>query len=166
MRLNARDSPATSSPVAASGTRTPRSPARTRSAAVISRPIGRAIWLASTSPIRIAASSTNSATNAKINASVTWSPKRFWSSRLYSATAISVRFMWSRICGSTGRPISSISAGVASSDTTARTLVESSLPSTTTSPPRACWVAQTGGGATPNPAISPAEAMTWLVTGS
>ena len=55
MRLKARDRPASSSPVGASGTRTPRSPPRTRSAALISVPIGRAIWLAMTRPISPAA---------------------------------------------------------------------------------------------------------------
>ncbi len=166
MRLNARDSPATSSRVAASGTRTARSPARTRSAAVISRPIGRAIWLASTSPISVAASSISSATSAKISASVICRPERLRSSRLYSATAFSVRTMWSRIAGSTGRPIISISVGVDSSATTARTRVESEPPSTTTSPPLACSEAQFGGGVMPMPDISPAAAMIWPVTGS
>ena len=151
MRLNARDSPATSSCVGDSGTRTPCSPPRTRSAALISRPIGRAIWLAITRPISTAADSTSSATRAKISAKVICSPERFSSSRWYSATACSVRFMWSRICGSTGRPIISIRGGCELSSISARTRVASPVSSTTTSPVRACSIAQAGGGSTPRP---------------
>ena len=134
MRLKARERPAISSAVCASGTRTARSPPRTRSAAWISRPIGRAIWLAIMRPISTAANSTSSATSAKIQAKAICSQDRFWSSRSYSATAFSVRTMWSRICGSIGRPIISISGGVESSCTTARTLVWSAPGTTATSP--------------------------------
>ena len=81
MRLNARDSPASSSPVAGSFTRTARSPLRTRSAALISIPTGRAIWLAMISPISPAASNTSSATMAKIQANAICSQDRFSSSR-------------------------------------------------------------------------------------
>ena len=134
MRLNARLSPATSSSLAVSGTRTVRSPPRTRSAARINPPIGRAIWLASTRPINTAAISTSSAMSAKIIANVICSLVRLSSSRLYSATACSVRTMWLRISGSTGRPISSISGKVEPSCTTARTRFSSGDPSTATSP--------------------------------
>ena len=64
MRLKARLSPASSSSAAPSATRAARSPARTRSAATISRPIGRAAgWR--DEPDSTAASSTSSATTSE-----------------------------------------------------------------------------------------------------
>ena len=103
---------------------------------------------------------------AKIQAKAICSQDRFSSSRLYSAAACSVRVMWSRICGSTGRPIISISGGVDSSCTTARTRAPSPAFSSTTSPERACAVAQAGGCSTPRPANRPADAIIWPLAGS
>ena len=80
MRLKARDRLATSSSAEPSCTRVERSPPRTRSAATISRPIGRASWLASTRPISTAAISTSSAAMAKIMTKVICRPERLRSS--------------------------------------------------------------------------------------
>ena len=88
MRLKARDRLATSSSAEPSCTRVERSPPRTRSAATISRPIGRASWLASTRPISTAAISTSSAAMAKIITKVICRPERLRSSSTYCATAL------------------------------------------------------------------------------
>ena len=100
--------------LAASGTRAARSPPRTRSAAWISRPIGRAIWLAITRPISTAADSTSSATSAKIQPKAICSQERFWSSRSYSATAV----LGAAPCGlgSAGRSAGRSSASAAGSN--------------------------------------------------
>ena len=61
----------------------------------------------------MAAERTRRATRAKMRAKVTCRPERFSSRRRYSATACSVRAMWPRMAGSTGRSIMSMRVGVA-----------------------------------------------------
>ena len=93
IRLKARDSRSSSWLSSSTGTETVRSPARTRSAAAISRTIGVASRLAKPSPTPTAASSSSSATTPKIIAKVTWMPERRSCSERYSSTTSRVRSM-------------------------------------------------------------------------
>ena len=76
IRLKARLSMTNSSVSGpSSGTRASRSPLRTRSAAVIRRPMGATSWLASARPIQTEANRSRSATIMKIRADVIWMPR-------------------------------------------------------------------------------------------
>ena len=91
----------------------------------MSPPIGRAIWLASTRPISVAASQHQQRHQRKDQREGDLQSRSVLVQPSYSAARpASVRFICARIIGSTGRPIISISVRhVLSSCTTARTCV-------------------------------------------
>ena len=143
-----------------------RAPARRR---WISRPIGRAIWLAMHQPDQHRRRQHQQRHQREDPGEGDLQPGPVLVQPLvFRRPPARCAAMWSRICGSTGRPIISISGGVRIR--AARSARARGCRRRRSAPPRrrlrACSVAQAGGGSTPRPANSPAEAITWPVTGS